>query len=395
MKQDTNTLYSTNREHSAEPWLSIPLLLFFGLIAFILWAALFEIDQSVRATGNIIPSGRTQIIQVADGGVLKELLVREGEAIVAGQQLAVLEKERVNASFQEGRSRVAALGAALERTRAEVLGRKPRFGREFDDYPSFVAVEQSLYEQRKKSLKDELDTHQISLNMAQEELRMNENLLATGDASQLEVMRAQRQVNEIKGNISAALNQYLETAGQEVTRLEADLDAARYRFDERKSRLAHADITAPVDGIVKFLKLTTQGGVLRPGDELMHISPTEGDALVEVKVNPPDIGQLTIGLPVSIRLDAFDSNIYGTLEGELSYISSDTLMEQVDGRSMTYYRAHISVDKIAKSNNPKLANILLKPGMTATVDIQTGRRTVLYYLAKPVTRAFGGALNER
>lgn len=355
----------------------------------------FEIDQTVRASGQVISSARTQLIQTADGGVLAELLVKEGDTVVTGQRLAVLEKERVNASFDESRSRVAALGAALVRARSEAFGEALVFGEEFKDYSGFVSVQRSFYERRKQSLQDELNTFHISLDMANEELRINETLLETGDASKLEVMRARRQVSDIEGKISVARNKYLQDASQEVTKLKADLDVAGYKLEERRSVLEHTDITAPVTGIVKYLKINTQGGVLRAGDELMQISPTESDMVIEVKVNPVDIGQLQIGLPVSIKLDAFDYSIYGGLKGTLNYISSDTLTEQTDKSSMTYYRAQIIIDETFKNNKSKLESILLKPGMTSTVDIQTNKRTVLHYLAKPITRAFRGALNER
>ncbi len=381
--------------HSRSQWFSIPLLLFIGLAVFIAWAAFFEIDQTVRATGEVIPSARTQIIQVADGGVLAELLVQEGDVVIAGQRLAVLEKERVNAAFEEIRSRVAALTAALVRSRAEASEHRPVFDEAFDDYPRFVAVQRSLYEQRQQSLHDELNTHQTHLDMAQEELRMNESLLKTGDASRFEVMRARRQVTEIEGKVSSARNKYQQDARHEVAKLEAELDVARYKLKERRNVLKHTEITAPTTGVVKYLKLNTQGGVLREGDELMQISPTESGMVIEIKVNPADIGQLKLGLPVSIKLDAFDYSIYGSLLGELVYISSDTLTEQTDKRAITYYRAQITVDEAFKDDNPKLANLSLKPGMTATVDIQTSKRTILHYLTKPVTRAFGGALNER
>lgn len=382
-------------EYCKGSWFSMPLLLFLGLAIFIIWAAFFEIDQSVRASGQVISTVRTQIIQAADGGVLAELLVQEGEAVVAGQRLAVLEKERARATFEESRTRVAALGASLVRVYAEARGLAPVFGDEFNDYPDFVSGQRSLYGQRKQSLQDELGALQVSLSLAQEELRMNETLLETGDASRLEVMRARRQVSELEGNISGVNNKYLQEAHLDVTKFEADLDAARYKLEERKSVLRHTDITAPVTGVVKYLKLTTKGGVLRAGDELMQISPTESDMVIEVKVNPVDIGQLKLGLPVSIKLDAFDYSIYGSLQGELSYISSDTLTEQTEEQSLVYYRAQITVDKAFKNNSLKLANISLKPGMTSTVDIQTNKRTILHYLTKPVTRAFGGALNER
>ena len=141
-------------------------------------------------------------------------------------------------------------------------------------------------------------------------------------------------------------------------------------------------------------RASCQGGVLRAGDELMQISPTEGDMVLEVKLNPTDIGQLQIGLPAAIRLDAFDYSIYGNLQGTLSYISSDTLSEQsASGQTSTYYRAHVRIG--TEQANAKLVGVALKPGMTATIDIRTARRSVLQYLAKPVLKAFSGALNER
>jgi adhesin transport system membrane fusion protein len=238
-----------------------------------------------------------------------------------------------------------------------------------------------------------------SLDMAEEELRMNESLLETGDTSRLEVMRAKRQVGELQGKINAVRNKYRQEARQEAIKLVEDLSSSRYKLEERQSVLAHTELTAPVAGIVKYLKITTIGGVLRAGDELMQISPTEGDSVIEIKINPTDIGQLRIGLPVTIKFDAFDYSVYGTQQGTLSYISSDTLTEQgtngPNGQTTTYYRARVSLDADKAKANPKLANVLLKPGMTATVDIRTASRSILQYLAKPVFKAFGGAMNER
>jgi adhesin transport system membrane fusion protein len=177
-----------------------------------------------------------------------------------------------------------------------------------------------------------------------------------------------------------------------------DLASSRYKLDERRSILGKTVLTAPIAGVVKYLKLTTIGGVLRAGDELMQISPTEGEMVFEVKISPADIGQLSTGLPVSIKLDAFDYSIYGSLAGTLTYLSSDTLAEQgANGQTSAYYRAQVRLDaERAKTHpNPKLASVALKPGMTATVDIRTGQRSVLKYLAKPVYKAFSGAMNER
>ena len=377
---------------------SMTLLLFAGLFAFVLWAALFEIEQTVRAQGQIIPSARTQVIQSADGGVLEKILVEEGQSVKAGQQLAVLERERSTAGFEESRAKEAALATALARTRAEAAGQAPEFGPQLKAYPAFVAVQQALYEQRRRGLNEEMATLKDALDIANEELRMNESLLATGDTSQLEVMRAKRQVVEIEGKRNATRNKYLQEARIEATKLAEDLAANRYKLDERQSVLGHTVFTAPIAGVVKYLKLTTIGGVLRAGDELMQISPTEGPMVFELKINPVDIGQLSTGLPVSIKLDAFDYSIYGSLEGTLTYLSSDTLAEQgVNGQISTFYRAQVRLDaeRARTHPNPKLVNVALKPGMTATVDIRTGNRSVLQYLAKPIYKAFAGAMNER
>jgi adhesin transport system membrane fusion protein len=147
---------------------------------------------------------------------------------------------------------------------------------------------------------------------------------------------------------------------------------------------------SPVSGIVKQLKVGTVGGVLRAGDELMHISPTEGELLMEVRISPTDIAQLQTGMRAKVRVDALDHSTQGALAGTLSYLSSDTLAEPgPGGQPVQYYRGHIRLDRII------LDSAKLKPGMTATVDILTRRRSVLHYLAKPLYRAFGGAMNER
>ena len=389
--------YGSPRQHSRGA-VSMTALLFAALSAFLAWAAFFEIEQTVRAQGQIIPSARTQVIQSADGGVLEKLLVEEGQGVTAGQQLAVLERERSTAGLDESRARQAALTAALIRAQAEAEQRVPEFGVKLQAYPEFVAVQRALYEQRRLGLQEELATVSGALEMAKVELRMNEALFKTGDISQLEVMRAKRQVGELEGKINATRNKYLQDARAESTKLAEDLASNRYKLDERQSILGKTVLTAPIAGVVKYLKLTTIGGVLRAGDELMQISPTEGEMVFEVKINPVDIGQLSVGLPVSIKLDTFDYSVYGSLEGKLTYLSSDTLVEQSpNGQASAYYRAQVRLDAVrAKLKpNPKLVDVALKPGMTATVDIRTGNRSVLQYLAKPVYKAFAGAMNER
>lgn len=374
---------------------SMMVLLALGLGIFILWAANFEIDQGVRAQGQMISGARTQIIQAVDGGVLSELRVVEGQAVKVDEVLAVLERSRAEAGYEESRDRLASLRIAMARARAEARMQVPNFDAEFKAYPGFLQAQQALYQQRKRSLDEDVAGNSQNLAMAKEELRMTETLFKDGDVSKVEVLRARRQVTELEVRIAAVRNKYRQDASAEAAKIEDDLASVNAKLSERRDVLEHTNLSAPVAGVVKFLKITTIGGVLRSGDELMQIAPTDEDLIVEAKVNPSDVGQLYTGLPVSVKVDAFDYSVYGMLNGDLIYISPDTLSEAgPGGQTLTYYRAKVRLPR-EQAQNPKAREIVVKPGMTVSIDIRTGKRTVLSYLAKPVIKAFGGAMTER
>jgi adhesin transport system membrane fusion protein len=369
---------------------------------FIAWAAYFEIDQTIHTTGQVILSARTQLVQAADGGVLKELKVKEGDTVKSGQLLAVLEKERVQANLDETRSKIMSLKAALLRAKAEVALTAPQFGAEFKNYPEFVSAQTGLYTQRKLSLDEELRSLQDSLNMALQEKRMNDNLFKNGDVSELDVLRAKRQVTELEGRMTASKNKYLQETRTELTRIEEELSVQLQKLNGAENLLYHTDLTAPMDGVVKTLKIHTLGGVLKPGDELMHIAPVGDNLLVEARVLPVDMGQLVVGQAVQISLDAYDYSLYGNLIGELIDISPDTLSDTnaqgslvntPNGQPSVYYKVNIRLAK--EQTNPKAQLIEIKPGMTASIDIRTGTRNLLNYLMKPVIKTLGNSLNER
>jgi adhesin transport system membrane fusion protein len=181
---------------------------------------------------------------------------------------------------------------------------------------------------------------------------------------------------------------------QTFPKYQDELSSQTFKLDERKSVLFHTELIAPVDGVVKTLRLNTVGGVLRAGDELMQISPTQVDLILEAKVSPSDVGLLQVGLPASVRIDAFDYTIYGALEGTLNYISSDTILEQsATGQSTANYKVRVNFDK--NLVHPKIDINELRPGMTASVDIRTNSRSVLVYLFKPIARAFQGVASQR
>lgn len=369
--------------------LSLATLLFLG------WAAFFEIEQTVRAQGQVIATARTQVIQAADGGVLAELHVHEGQAVRAGDLLATLESDRATAAHDEGLSRLMASRAALVRLQSEISGVTPAYDADFRGFEQYVQVQKGLYAQRRHALLEETSVIDSALRLAQEELHMTKSLMKTGDVSLLEVMRARRQVAELQGRRAAVTNKYLQEARADAAKLEEEISAHRHKLAERHSVLQHTRLTAPVSGVVKSLRITTIGGVLRPGDELMQIAPEEGGYVVEAKVSPADISHLIVGLPATVRLDAFDYTIYGTLRGRVVHVSPDTLVEQgAGGQPVSFYRVHVALSEPRPSSD-KAREIAVKLGMSATVDLQTGQRSLLKYLLKPLNRSFDGALRER
>lgn len=292
-------------------------------------------------------------------------------------------------------TRSASLSIALIRARAEAHLRAPVFGTEFKAYPEFVGAQQVLYLQRKRTLDEDVEANAQSLALAREELNMTEALLRDGDVSRLEALRSRRQVTELQARIAAARNKYRQDASAEAAKIEDDLASVNAKLSERKNILGHTELRAPVAGVVKLLRVTTIGGVLRAGDELMQIAPNDEDPIIEAKVTPSDVGLLRVGLPVSVKVDAFDYSVYGMLHGDLRYIGPDTLSEQAPGgQTQTFYRIKVHLPR-AQPLNPKARNILVKPGMTVSIDIRTGTRSVLTYMAKPVVNAFDGALIER
>jgi adhesin transport system membrane fusion protein len=368
--------------------------LLFSLGAFGYWAYTFEIDETVRATGRVVSEGRTQIVQVADGGVLRNLLVSEGDVVTAGQVLASLEKERAQAAVSEVNAEIANLEIAKLRARAEAKGIDPDFSEFTQSFPNSVAAQMSLYTINYSAQKNRLSAAQAALQLANDELQMMEELAVSGDVSRAEITRAKRDLRRLEGELTKIQDDYVAMALREVAEIEQRLATASFTLEERENVLSYTDIKAPQDGVVNQLKSNTLGAVLKPGEELMRISPTGGGEIIEAMIQPMDIGRLSINLPVTVRLDAFDSSIYGSLQGKLSYISAETVYNVApNGMEMPMYVAHVSVDEL--QNNQRLSLSNLRPGLNATIDIRTGSRSIIVFLAKPLVNAFSGALSQK
>jgi adhesin transport system membrane fusion protein len=373
---------------------STGLYILIGLLTFIIWASWFEIDQVVRVQGQVVPKEKNQIIQAADGGVIENIHVSEGDMVKQGQILAQLEQERAQAGVDEVQNRIAGLTITRLRAEAEASGLTPDFGIFRRSHPDLVGAQRGLYLQNVISIEKDKSALTEQLTLTQTELTLTRKLFESGDISFVELMRAQRAVVDARQKLEGLQEKFRADARKEITRIEDEITSQRSKLQERKSVREHTEVLAPVNGIIKSLRINTLGGVLRPGDEIMQISPTEGGYVIEVKINPTDVGHLHLGLPVSVKLDAFDYTVYGGLQGELTYLSADTLSEQgPDGRLQVYYRAKIDIHQ--SPINSRLSMTHIKAGMTASADILTDKRTILTYIAQPISRAFSGALGQK
>ncbi len=361
---------------------------------FMTWAYYAEIDQITRAQGQIIPSSRTQIIQAPDGGVIEKLLVREGAEVDRGELLVRFDRTKAEASYREAEFKVAGLSATVARLRSEVFGGEPIFKPETLLFPEFRQNQTDLLRKRRESLESEIRAIERMKVLAQRELDMTKPLLKTGDVSMAEVLRLERLVAEQEGQITNRTNKYQQDSQSELNKMEEDLAGAKESLIQRKNLLDNTELRAPVNGTVKNVRVTTRGGVLRPGDELMQIVPVDDALIVEAKVKPSDVAFLKPDQDVVIKIDAYDYTIYGSLEGKLTYISADTLNEDVKQGEQAYYRVQVKTESPRFNRRPN-DNLQLQPGMTATIEIKTGGNTVLKYLLKPVIKTLNESLGER
>ena len=367
---------------------------FLTLAAFFAWAYFAKLDEITRAPGTVISSSRTQIIQSQDGGTLEALLVKEGDTVEAGQTLARLERTRAEAIFLETRAKAAGLSATSARLRAEVFGGQPQFPPEMANYPDFRANQLALFKKRQEALSEELKAIADMTGLVTEELNMNLPLVKSGDVSRTEVLRLQRQVADLQSQGTNKRNKYFQDAQAELNKVEEEHAGTLQLMAQRKNLLDQTELVSPMRGVVKNVRITTQGGVIRAGEEVMQIVPLEDDLLIEAKVSPSDIAFLGLGLSASVKIDAYDSTIYGDLPGTLIFISADTLSENLKESEKPYYRARVRTTGRQFSGSPN-AEIDILPGMTATIEIKTGRKTVLQYLTKPIVKTLSESLGER
>lgn len=363
---------------------------FLGVI--VLWSVFFSIDEQTRTTGSVIASSRSQVIQVVDGGTLQVLHVKEGDSVKAGTLLAELDPVRFQASNDEIDAKVMSLHANILRLEAEINGRPLVLDGKFTKYPELVSGQQDLLRKRREAQREEVAGLMVSARLAKKELDSLLRLRKNGDASEAEILRSQRQVNDLTTQANNKQNGYRQEAQAELAKSRAEFEQAEQVFSQRSNALASTQLRAPMDGIVKNVRVTTRGAVLKAGDELMQIVPSNDPLIIEAKVRSQDVAFLRVGLPANVKLDAYDYTIYGSLPGRVIYISPDTLEVDLARDEKPYYRVHIQTQGQVTTAGRSLD---VRPGMTVTSEIITGERTLAAFVLKPLRRGLDSALHER
>ncbi|HAU1184014.1 TPA: HlyD family type I secretion periplasmic adaptor subunit [Legionella pneumophila] len=376
------------KTHSSKTFTHIILwttLLFF--IVAIIWANYAILDEVTTGQGKVIPSSEVQVIQNLEGGIIQNIFVKEGQIVKKDQILMQIDNTRFMASYAEAEKKIDALEIEVIRLNAQISKTKPVFPEKFTkSYPRLVQDQLSLYESRMR----ELNQLEIALELAQKELNLTRPLLKGGSVSEVEVIRLERTVSEIKGNIEKFKSEELDKLNKARTELFALVEANK----ADKDRLTRTTVRSPVYGIVKQIKTTTIGGVVQPGSDLLEIVPLDDTLLIEAKIRPSDIGFIHPGQKAIVKITAYDFSIYGGLEGVVEHISADTIIdEKTDKKEESYYIVKVRTEKNYLGTEKKPLPII--PGMQATVDILTGQKSVLQYLLKPIIKAKQSALRER
>lgn len=357
------------------------------VVAAIAWASIAQVDMVARADARVVPDGREQVIASLEGGILRELMVREGQPVDKGQPLALLDPTRFEAQQNEGQAKRLALRAAIARAQAESAGRALQFPPELRAMPQVVAGETESFNARQRALQEAVSTNQRSLALLERELAVAEQMSAKGLMSEVEVMRVRRQVNELNLQTHDRINRFRQDASADLVRLQSELSQFQEQMVVRDDALRRTTLVSPVRGLVKSIKSHTLGGVVAPGATMMEIVPIGDRVLVEARVRPSDIGFVQVGQTVQIKLSAYESTVYGSLHGTVQGISPDVLgdTERAPSAEATWYRAQVLADAGSLTAGGKPLAVL--PGMTGQAEIRTGQRSVLSYLLRPLMKA--------
>ncbi len=401
---------------------------------FLVWATLFTIDELVRGEGRLIPPQRVQSVQNLEGGIVAAVLVREGEAVVQGQALVVLDQTTAQADLAESQGPYLSSLAALARLQAELEGRPVRFPAELNDHPAIrlnelKASEASRQEignalsaldqqaaQRSQALeraRSELATKRQDDKLISEEMTILRPLVPE-IVPRSEWLAKERDWRSVQGAIESLQHQVAEQQGalrqvqaerertlaahrgrllKEIGEHQTQVTVRSARSAARQAQISRTEVVAPASGVVKQIHARTIGQVVAPAGVLLDLVPQSDQLTVEARITPADVGFLRVGQPVKVKVATYDFAVYGAMDGVVDSISADTLQDRENPQAQPYYRVNIAVQKGLHGKDGQ--SLSLTPGMTVSVDIVTGRKTVLSYLFKPLVRGMNQALGEK
>jgi adhesin transport system membrane fusion protein len=419
------------RERRLPHVLLFAVTLFFALA--IAWAAYFEIEEVARGEGRVITQSQVQVITNLEGGIISEIMVREGDVVKKDQPLIRIDPTRFVAAFREGEQGALALKAKIARLKAEVHRTPFSMPAEVVQGNATIAQQETaLYRARQAELatraqvlrqqlvqrESELKELQSrgerlaeQLVLVDREIAITAPLVKKGVVSEVELLRLEREqtrtrtdleqarlsipraraaIDEVRGKLSDAEATFRAQAGAELAQAQGELAKVSEQMPALEDRATRTLVRAPMDGIVKTIANRTIGGVVQPGSPMIEIVPKEDTLLIETRLRPSDIAFVHVGQRAIVKVTAYDYSIFGGLEGKIEHVSADSVVPQ---QGEPYYIAHVRTGTNAIDYFGKKLSI--SPGMLASVDVITGNRSVLYYLAKPINRARERALTER
>ncbi len=369
--------------------------IFAMLALFLAWAWFFPLVEVSSGQGTVVPSSREQVIQSLDGGIVASLSVKEGDLVEKGEIIARLDPTRSASNVEEAAAKYHASIAAAARLRAELNDSETvTFPDELsgDDFAQLRSNEEALFRSRRSSLEEALSGLTEGLNLIRQELEISEKLQSNGAASRFEVIRLRRDAAQTELEIARLVADARVKVGEELQKVNAEAEVQASIMRGRSDQLDRLVFRAPMRGIVKDVAVTTIGGVVQPGGQLITIVPMDDQLLIEARISPRDIAFIHPGQEALVKVSAYDYAIFGGLSGEVVTISPNTVRDEVKP-DQVYYRVYIRTREDYLLNQAG-TRFPIVPGMIATVDIQTGEKTIWQYLIKPFNRA-GEALRER
>ncbi|AFO89977.1 HlyD family type I secretion periplasmic adaptor subunit [Phaeobacter inhibens] len=358
-----------------------------ALVVFLLWASFAWVDEIVRADGEVVSSSRSQIVQNLEGGILAELHVHQGDVVKAGQILARLQDTKFRAAADDLQDRIDALEIKQYRLEAELEGAFDFNVPEelADRSPGIYTSERALLNARQTDFTSRRDSAREILDQLKDELANMKRLHKKEIVALIEVNRSQKSVSDAQAKYNEIGTQSELELAEDYSKTLRELTSYRQELRLAQDQLNRTVITSPMAGIVNSLAVTTIGGVIRPGEEIVEIIPLGEEMFVEARVKPENIASVQPGQDATIKLSAYDYTIYGSLRGKVDFVSADTFEDERNPRAEPYYRVTVKVDRSEFTERQQAIEI--RPGMRATAELQTGSKTILNYMLKPLYKS--------